>query len=64
MQFFTFCIHVSTPSSYMISGIVDFDEPFHKLFNQGMITGKNGIKMSKSKWKCRITGRSGKRLWM
>lgn len=26
-----------------------FDEPFHKLFNQGMITGKNGIKMSKSK---------------
>ena len=30
-------------------GGVDFDEPFHKLFNQGMITGKNGIKMSKSK---------------
>ena len=30
-------------------GVVDFDEPFHKLFNQGMITGKNGIKMSKSK---------------
>ena len=28
---------------------VDFDEPFKKLFNQGMITGKNGIKMSKSK---------------
>ena len=28
---------------------LDFDEPFHKLFNQGMITGKNGIKMSKSK---------------
>lgn len=28
---------------------IDFDEPFHKLFNQGMITGKNGIKMSKSK---------------
>jgi len=26
-------------------GVVDFDEPFHKLFNQG----KNGIKMSKSK---------------
>ena len=24
-------------------------EPFKKLFNQGMITGKNGIKMSKSK---------------
>ena len=23
--------------------------PSHKLFNQGMITGKNGIKMSKSK---------------
>ena len=31
------------------SGVVDFDEPFIKLFNQGMITGKNGIKMSKSK---------------
>lgn len=30
-------------------GVVDFDEPFKKLFNQGMITGKNGIKMSKSK---------------
>lgn len=30
-------------------GVVNFDEPFTKLFNQGMITGKNGIKMSKSK---------------
>ena len=30
-------------------GVVDFDEPFTKLFNQGMINGKNGIKMSKSK---------------
>ena len=30
-------------------GVIDFDEPFNKLFNQGMITGKNGIKMSKSK---------------
>ena len=30
-------------------GVVDFDEPFKKLFNQGMITGKNGIKMRKSK---------------
>lgn len=30
-------------------GVVDFEEPFIKLFNQGMITGKNGIKMSKSK---------------
>ena len=30
-------------------GAVGFDEPFHRLFNQGMITGKNGIKMSKSK---------------
>lgn len=30
-------------------GVVDFDEPFQKLFNQGMINGKNGIKMSKSK---------------
>ena len=29
--------------------MIDFDEPFQKLFNQGMITGKNGIKMSKSK---------------
>ena len=32
-------------------GAIDFDEPFKKLFNQGMITGKNGIKMSKSKGK-------------
>ena len=30
-------------------GVVDFDEPFTKLFNQGMINGKNGINMSKSK---------------
>ena len=30
-------------------GVIGFDEPFKKLFNQGMITGKNGIKMSKSK---------------
>lgn len=30
-------------------GAIDFEEPFTKLFNQGMITGKNGIKMSKSK---------------
>ena len=30
-------------------GVVGFEEPFTKLFNQGMITGKNGIKMSKSK---------------
>ncbi len=30
-------------------GVIGFDEPFVKLFNQGMITGKNGIKMSKSK---------------
>ena len=29
-------------------GVVDFDEPFTRLFNQGMI-GKNGAKMSKSK---------------
>ena len=49
MRYFTFCIHVSTQSSYMISESIDFDEPFQKLFNQGMITGKNGIKMSKSK---------------
>ncbi len=30
-------------------GVIDFDEPFVKLFNQGMITGKNGVKMAKSK---------------
>lgn len=30
-------------------GVVDIEEPFKKLFNQGMITGKNGVKMSKSK---------------
>ena len=30
-------------------GVVSFEEPFTRLFNQGMITGKNGIKMSKSK---------------
>ncbi len=30
-------------------GVVGFEEPFKKLFNQGMITGKNGVKMSKSK---------------
>ena len=30
-------------------GVVDFDEPFKKLLNEGMINGKNGIKMSKSK---------------
>ena len=29
-------------------GVVEFDEPFKKLFNQGMIT-KDGAKMSKSK---------------
>ena len=29
-------------------GVIDFDEPFHKLFNQGMILGPKGIKMSKS----------------
>ncbi|MDO5564620.1 MAG: leucine--tRNA ligase [Eubacteriales bacterium] len=29
-------------------GVIDFNEPFNKLFNQGMITGKNGVKMSKS----------------
>ena len=29
-------------------GVVDFEEPFKKLFNQGMI-GKDGAKMSKSK---------------
>ncbi len=30
-------------------GVIDFDEPFARLFNQGMITGKNGVKMAKSK---------------
>ncbi|MCR5486910.1 MAG: leucine--tRNA ligase [Lachnospiraceae bacterium] len=29
-------------------GAIGFDEPFTKLFNQGMVTGKNGVKMSKS----------------
>ncbi|MBQ9512215.1 MAG: leucine--tRNA ligase [Lachnospiraceae bacterium] len=29
-------------------GVVGFEEPFTKLFNQGMITGKNGVKMRKS----------------
>lgn len=29
-------------------GVIDFDEPFKRLFNQGMVTGKNGAKMSKS----------------
>ena len=29
-------------------GVVDFDEPFKKLFNQGMILGPKGVKMSKS----------------
>lgn len=29
-------------------GIVGFDEPFIKLFNQGMILGPKGVKMSKS----------------
>jgi leucyl-tRNA synthetase len=29
-------------------GVVDFDEPFHRLFNQGMIC-KDGAKMSKNK---------------
>lgn len=29
-------------------GVIGFDEPFIKLFNQGMINGKNGVKMSKS----------------
>ncbi len=29
-------------------GVIDFDEPFQRLFNQGMILGPKGIKMSKS----------------
>ena len=29
-------------------GVIGFDEPFMKLFNQGMILGPEGIKMSKS----------------
>ncbi|MBQ4307505.1 MAG: leucine--tRNA ligase, partial [Lachnospiraceae bacterium] len=29
-------------------GAVDFEEPFRKLFNQGMILGPQGVKMSKS----------------
>lgn len=30
-------------------GVIDFEEPFIKLFNQGMINGSDGTKMSKSK---------------
>lgn len=30
-------------------GVVKYDEPFQKLFNQGMILGEDGEKMSKSK---------------
>ena len=29
-------------------GVIDSDEPFKKLFHQGMILGENGVKMSKS----------------
>lgn len=29
-------------------GVVKYPEPFQKLFNQGMILGENGVKMSKS----------------
>lgn len=29
-------------------GVVESKEPYHKLFNQGMILGENGVKMSKS----------------
>ncbi|MBP3877961.1 MAG: leucine--tRNA ligase [Lachnospiraceae bacterium] len=29
-------------------GSIDFDEPFRRLFNQGMILGPKGVKMSKS----------------
>lgn len=29
-------------------GILDYEEPFQRLFNQGMILGENGVKMSKS----------------
>lgn len=30
-------------------GLLDFDEPFKRLFNQGMLSGEGGEKMSKSK---------------
>ena len=49
MPYFTCCIHSFYTKFLYDIGVIDFDEPFHKLFNQGMITGKNGIKMSKSK---------------
>ena len=49
MRCFTFCIPRFYTKFLCDIGVVDFDEPFKKLFNQGMITGKNGIKMSKSK---------------
>ena len=49
MPYYICYIPDSTQNSSYDIGVIDFDEPFHKLFNQGMITGKNGIKMSKSK---------------
>ena len=49
MRYCICCTPDSIQSSLHDIGVIDFDEPFKKLFNQGMITGKNGIKMSKSK---------------
>lgn len=40
-RFFTKCLHQL--------GIVPFDEPMNRLFNQGMILGPDGEKMSKSR---------------
>ena len=64
MQFFIYFIQDSIQNSLHDIGVVDFDEPFKKLFNQGMITGKNGIKMSKSKGNVVSPDDLGKRLRM
>ena len=37
-------------------GVIDFDEPFHKLFNQGMITGKERYQDEQIQRKRSLTG--------
>ena len=44
MRYCTYCIQDFYTKFLHDIGVVDFDEPFKKLFNQGMITGKNGVK--------------------
>ena len=46
---------VSIPNSCVTSAPLILTS-LSKLFNQGMITGKNGIKMSKSKGQCGFSG--------